>query len=100
MDERDMKNLIQSVCEQFRRDTRLSVTEQAVDELFRPTVPHLTDVTRELREDRISTDFLSQSVRTVLDNARSFARERKHDYIGFQDIRDSMAKDCPYVFWC
>ena len=100
MNEQEMSDLIQSVCEQFRRETQLSVTEQAVDELFRPTVPHLTDVTRELREDRISTAFLRRSVRTVLDNARSFARERVHNYIGFQDIRDSIAKDCPYVFWC
>lgn len=100
MNEQEMRDLIKSVCEQFRSDTRLTVTDQAVDELFGPTVPHLTDVTRELREDRISTAFLRQSVRTVLDNARSFAREKKHDYIGFQDIKDSMAKDCPYVFWC
>ena len=100
MNEQEMRGLIQAVCEQFHRDTRLSVTEQAVDELFRPTVPHLTDVTRELREARISTTFLRQSLRTVLDNAQSFAREREHDYIGFQDIKDSMAEDCPYVFWC
>ena len=100
MNEQEMRDLIEVVCEEFHQDTGLSVTEQAVEELFRPTIPHLTNVTRELHEARVSTTFLRQGVRTVLDNARPFAHERKHDYIEFQDIQDSMAKDCPYVFWC
>jgi hypothetical protein len=100
MNEQEMRDLIEAVCEQFRRDTWLSVTEQAVEELFRPAIPHLTNVTRELREASISITFLGQSVRTVLDNARFFAYERKHGCIEFQDIQDSMVKDCPYVFWC
>lgn len=100
MNEQEMRDLIEAVCEQFHRDTWLSVTEQAVQELFRPIIPHLTNVTRELREARISTTFLRQSVRTVLDNAGVFAHERKHDYVQFQDIQDSMAKYCPYAFWC
>jgi len=100
MNDQEMQDLIQSVCEEFSSETQLNVTEQARARLFEPTVPHLTDVTRELREERISPAFLRQSVRKVIDNAHSFARERKHDYIGFEDIRDSMEKDCPYVFWC
>jgi hypothetical protein len=71
-----------------------------MEELFKPTVPRLGNVTQELREHRISTDFLGKSLRTVLDNAHSFAKERKHGYIEVQDVKDSMAKECPYVFWC
>lgn len=100
MTQDDMRKLIQDVCQQFKRDTRLSVTEQAVNALLEPAVPHLSDVTRELREGRISTVFLRKSLRTVLDNAQPIARQRKHSYIGSQDVNDSMAMECPYVFWC
>jgi len=100
MTQDEMRELIRGVCQQFQRDTGTSVTDQATDALFEPTVSHLPGVTRELRENRISRAFLQRSVRTVLENAQPFAKEREHRYIGFQDVRDSMAQECPYVFWC
>jgi len=100
MTEKEMENLIQSVYNQFQYDTGIKLTKEAVEELLRPAIDHLADVTRELRESRISLSFLQKSLRTVLDNARSIARRREHIYIEFQDVKDSIAEDCPYAFWC
>ena len=100
MTEKEMENLIQSVCNQFQRDTGINVTKAAVEEFLKPAIAHLADVTRELRESSISFSFLQESIRTVLDNARPIARRREHKYIGWQDVKDSIAEDCPYAFWC
>ena len=100
MNKREMKDLIRLVCEEFHRETRFSVTEYAIEELFAPTIPHLEEVSQELLNENITTDFLHRSIRTVLNNARGFASERKRTYIGYQEIKESMDKECPYVFWC
>lgn len=100
MNSDEMQALIHSVCNEFYQSSGFLVSEIAIDELFKPTIPHLQDVTQKLRNGHISIAFLRQSLTTVLNNARIFAIERDKKYIGFKDVRDSMEKECPYVFWC
>jgi len=100
MTKNEMQDLIKRVCNEFKKETGMDVTDYAVEALVEPSVPHLADVTRELYENKISTSSLERSIRTVLINALSFAKNRNQNYVGFQDIKDSMAKECPYAFWC
>jgi hypothetical protein len=100
MTERDMEELIRRVCKTFQNETGMSVTDTAIKELLEPAIPHLTEVTQKLYEHKISASFLEESIRTVLKNARSIAKNQNKDYIGFIAIKNSMAKECPYAFWC
>jgi hypothetical protein len=100
MTKKEMQDLIQRVCDKFKRETGMDVTGLAIGELLEPAVPHLDDVTQKLYENKISTSFLEQSVLTVLNNALTFARSRNQNYVGYEAIKDSMAKECPYAFWC
>jgi hypothetical protein len=100
VDENGMKTLIKNVAIKYSSMARFKVSEEAIEALLMPTIPHLSDVTRELLNESISVDFLENGVLSILKNAEEFARQRRLNFIGSRDINLSMEKDCPYVFWC
>ena len=100
MNREELNVLVRGVAQRFERETGISITARALDALVIPALPHLETVTRELDEGKVTVAFLEDSVRTVLVNARAVGVERGEDAITFFEVRESMKKECPYLFWC
>ena len=100
MTRQELNVLVRGVAQRFEKETGMSITARALDALVIPALPHLETVTRELDEGKVTIPFLEDSVRTVLVNARTVAGERGEAAIAFYAIRESMTKECPYLFWC
>ena len=100
MNREELNVLVRGVAQRFERETGISITARALDALVIPALPHLATVTRELDEGKVTVPFLEGSVRTVLVNARAVAAERGEHAITFYEVRESMKKECPYLFWC
>jgi len=98
--ENQLKQLIDRVSDQFQKSTGYSVIGSAREALFRPAVPHLPDVTRELERRRITEAFLENSVREILDNTIEDLSRIKIRYVNGEAVEKSMSRKCPYLFWC
>lgn len=100
MNEFELRNLIDHVSNNFENEFSIKVLESGRRGLLDPALPHLDDVTRELSQGRITVRFLEGSVDVVLVNATR-EKEVKHSHsIDDQAIKRSIARYCPYLFWC
>ena len=100
MNRQELNVLVRGVAQRFEKETGMSITARVLDALVIPALPHLEAVTRELAEGKVTVPFLEDSVRTVLMNARTVAVERGENAIAFYAVRESMKRECPYLFWC
>jgi len=100
MNQHQLKELIDRVSNDFERDESIKVLESGRFALLKPALPHLDDVTRELHERRITVRFLEGSVDVVLNNAAEDLQVRKSRAIDDSAVERSIAKYCPYLFWC
>lgn len=100
MTESELNDLINKITDSIERVFNLPVSQNARKALLTPAIPHLADLTRDLSTGRITLSFLEESLRQVLINAREDVRRRDASSIDEQDIKDSMARYCPYLFWC
>jgi hypothetical protein len=97
MTEADMQMMIHRVADLFEREQYLRVDETARWALLSPAIPHMEEVNRGLATYTISVPFLEQSVQQVLENARPFVRG---NIVDENAIKQSMTRQCPYLFWC
>ena len=100
MDLTQLKRLINRVSDDFEKSEQITVLESGRHALLEPAIPHLDDVTRELKEGKITVPFLEGSVDVVLNNAAGFPEVQDSRSIDNQAIERSIAKYCPYLFWC
>lgn len=100
MTDREIENLIDRVANRFERDSDIRVLPSARKALVLPARPHVDQVTRELETLHITIPMLEDSVRQVLGNALDDIRGRSLDYIDDRAVERSMARHCPYLFWC
>jgi hypothetical protein len=96
----DFTTLVDSVADQFEKDTRMLVSPGARGELIRSALPHRAHVEQKLAAGNITVDFLKSAVQTVLNNARDIANSWGQDQVGTDTIQESMRLNCPYLFWC
>ena len=96
----ELQLLVKRVVKDFSEKYDIKVTDYAIEEIIKPAIPHLANVTESLNQKKITTPFLEDSIRTILRNARAMAIESRGNYIGLTEIQKSMEKDCPYLFWC
>ena len=100
MNENELERLVKRVAADFSATNKITVTDRAINELVKPALPNLGDLTKDLKEQKVSVQLLERSLAIVLRNALNIARESRENYIGFAAIQKSIAKECPYVFWC
>lgn len=117
MDEGDFEMFVQDVVRSFEEERRVHVTPGAVDRLVKPALPHLSKVNTALKKGKFSPEFLRSCLRVVLENAVVVTLETRSveelAYAGAEErgileateidedsIRNSMARYCPYLFWC
>jgi len=96
----ELKRLIDRVSYDFERERSIKVLESGRDALLEPALPHLDDVTRELDQGRITVRFLEGSVDVVLSNASQDWEVQQERAINARAIERSIARFCPYLFWC
>jgi len=95
----DLKKLVKSVMDDFAsRD--LSVDEGVYDELLAPALPHQSDVDRDLAAGKITEEFLRSCVQDILTRAGNRAQSEGLRRVTEHHVRQAMAEDCPYRFWC
>lgn len=100
MDRTQLRKLINRVSNEFEKSEQIRVLESGRNALLEPAIPHLDDVTREIKEGKITVPFLEGSVDVVLNNAAGFPQVQNSRSIDSQAIERSIAKYCPYLFWC
>jgi hypothetical protein len=100
MNESELKRLIDRVSDDFEGERSIKVLENGRYALLKPALPHLGDVTRELDKGKITVPFLEGSVDVVLNNAAREREVQKTRTIDDQAIERSIARYCPYLFWC
>ena len=96
----DFKDLVNSVADQFTSDTGMPVNPLARDKLIFRALPYKEKVETEIASGTISIEFLRQSIRTVLENARKVAEDWGRTAVGEDTTEESIKRDCPYLFWC
>jgi len=100
MNDIQLKRLIDRVSDDFEKERSIKVLENGRYALLKPAVPHLGDVTRELDRGKITVPFLEGSVDVVLNNAAREREVQNSRSIDDRAIERSIAKYCPYLFWC
>jgi hypothetical protein len=127
MDEPGFRALIHAVADNFQSRRVLVrgiprlilVTSNAREELIRPGLPHLADITRGIQAgtilsgsfagQRITVPLMQDAVRRVLDVALEVELQRPMSHVlrpgGYlildvDPVLTSLQGDCPYVFWC
>jgi len=96
----DFAKLVSDVAERFQSQHGIPVNPGARYELVKRALPYQDQVELELSSGKITTEFLEQSIYTVLENAAEIARERGRTAVGEDTTEESMKKYCPYLFWC
>ena len=100
MDELDFRKLVEEVAGRFRVEARVPVATDAVENLIRPMLPHLDEVSQSLQEGKIDREYLESCVKSILGEALEVAKELGDDYVGLGHTVVSMQRSCPYLFWC
>ena len=94
------KRIVDYACNDFEQERKIKVLQSGRHALVEPAIPHLDTVTRELHEGKITEAFLAGGVDVVLNNAAQDWQVQESREIDGQAIERSIAKYCPYLFWC
>jgi len=100
MTERELQQLIDRVSDRFEQVSGFRVLQRARKALLVPALPHLDDVRRELDRRTITVQSLEGLMQQILNNTLDDIQQRHIDYIDERAIERSMARYCPYLFWC
>lgn len=92
--------MIDRVADGFEEASNTTVVPSARKALLIPVIPHMDELTRDLQMQKVSEQFLDESLRQVLENALTDVRERNLESIDDLAVQRSMARYCPYLFWC
>jgi hypothetical protein len=98
--EQEMQDMIDRVADRFEQASNTTVTPLARKALLIPALPHMEEVSRDLQTKKISVQFLESSLQRVLENALTVMRERDVRSIDDHSVQQSIARNCPYLFWC
>jgi hypothetical protein len=98
MDKEGLRDLIDLVANRFEAETGIRVEPGARLALLDPALPHLEKVNVALAQGKITTPFLEDCIRKILQNGRRFMRGAAS--ITASVVSESMDDDCPYLFWC
>jgi len=100
MNKDQMSELVRQVSLRFAESSGYPVTARARGALVAPSLRHLEQVSVELEQGRVTMLQLEAAVLAVLKNALPDVQRRDLRSIDASAVESSMARYCPYLFWC
>jgi hypothetical protein len=92
--------LVNRVADEFQQSSGLIVNPDARNLLVSLAMPYTAHVQEELIAGSITREFLVESIFTLFRNAYEIAYAQDRNYIDVGIVQLSMARYCPYLFWC